>query len=540
VIYLILMRSVCMHEVQMKIGIPTEVNPGERRVAVSPKGVARLKQLGFEVLIQTSAGTGSSFTDQDYEKSGARIVQGARDVWSEADIVVKLKPPMRHPALGIDEVELLRPGQTFVSFIFPGQSPELLQRLNQTGATAIAMDGIPRISRAQKMDALSSMANIAGYRAITEAARSFGRFFGGQITAAGKIPPAKVLVIGAGVAGLAAIGHARSLGAIVRAFDTRPQVKDEVKSMGAEFLELQFAEDGTGVGGYAKTMSPEFIKAEMELFAKQCREVDIVVTTAQIPGKKAPILITREMVEAMLPGSVIVDLAAEQGGNCELTSPGRFVEYKGVRILGMTDLAGRLPTQASEFYSTNIVNLIEHLGGSSQWKIDLEDEITRGATVCHKSQILWPPPAPKPAPAPVAKPVQPAQTKTEVVEGKAAGGLRKFNGLQWTGIAAAVAFLIFIGFVAPPAFLQHFTIFILSCFLGWQVIWNVTAALHTPLMSVTNAISAIIVVGAITQMQSGSSSRTAVNLAIAACFFAALNIFGGFAVTQRMLRMFRK
>jgi NAD(P) transhydrogenase subunit alpha len=528
----------------MKLAVPTEASPGERRVAISPKGALRLKQMGFEVLVQSGAGVGSAFTDADYQQQGARIVASAQELWNEADVMVKLKSPMRHSALGLDEVELLRPKQTLISFVFPGQNPDLLRRLTNSGATVLAMDGIPRISRAQKMDALSSMANIAGYRAVTEASHAFGRFFGGQITAAGKIPPAKVLVIGAGVAGLAAIGHARSLGAIVRAFDTRPQVKDEVKSMGAEFLELNFKEDGTGVGGYAKTMSPEFIKAEMELFAQQCREVDIVVTTAQIPGKRAPILITREMVESMAPGSVIVDLAAEQGGNCELTSPGKATEFKGVRLLGMTDLAGQLPTQASEFYSTNIINLIEHLGGAQNWKIDLSDEITRGATVCQDRQVLWPPPPPviPTAASPKQEASAPAAASAKTADTPKAHKPRAvgFPKVQFAVSAAVLAFLLFMGNYAPPKFLQHFTVFVLSCFLGWQVIWNVTAALHTPLMSVTNAISGIIIVGSLVQMSSTNTSALALWLAGAATFFAALNIFGGFAVTQRMLRMFRR
>jgi NAD(P) transhydrogenase subunit alpha len=520
------------------VGVPAESAVGERRVALSPKGVARLKKAGFDIVIQSGAGMGANYADQDYVKEGARIVNGAEAVWSSADIITKIKAPALHPALATHETTFLREGQVVVCFAFPGQNTDLLPQFAKAGATLLGMEGVPRISRAQKMDALSSMANIAGYRAVTEASRSFGRFFGGQITAAGRIPPAKVLVIGAGVAGLAAIGAARSLGAIVRAFDTRPAVKDEVKSMGAEFLELEFNEDGTGSGGYAKVMSPEFIAAEMKLFAEQCRDVDIVITTAQIPGKKAPTLITTEMVETMKRGSVVVDLAAEQGGNCELTQPGKYIEHDGIKILGMIDLAARMPNQASEFYSTNVCHLLDHLGGGANFKIDRTDEITRGVLMADVGVILWPPAPPPPAPAKVET-ATPNVSKTPSPVAPAAAPKNDLGPWIPIGIIAAALFVL-IGFVAPADFLGHFTVFVLSCFLGWQVIWNVSAALHTPLMSVTNAISGIIVLGGVVQMIESNPSTLSKVLAVAAVFLASLNIFGGFFVTHRMLKMFRR
>jgi NAD(P) transhydrogenase subunit alpha len=399
------------------------------------------------------------------------------------------------------------------------------------------MDSVPRISRAQKLDALSSMANIAGYRAVVEAATHFGRFFTGQITAAGKVPPAKVLIIGAGVAGLAAIGAAGSMGAMVRAFDTRPEVKEQVESMGAEFLELDFKEEGAGTGGYAKVMSPEFIKAEMDLFARQAMDVDIIITTALIPGKPAPELITAGMVESMRDGSVIVDLAAEQGGNCALTEPGEVVVKHGVTLIGYTDLPSRLATQSSQLYGTNLRHLVSDMckDKDGELQVDMEDEAIRGATVIKDGEITWPPPEIQAAPPPAQRPATPAPPKApaEKPEEKP----RRWGTLVLMAVAALILFGL--GQVAPPDFLAHFTVFVLAIFVGYMVVWNVTPALHTPLMSVTNAISGIIVVGALLQIGGPLDSIVTI-LAAVAILIATINVFGGFLVTQRMLRMFRK
>ncbi|MEM7612380.1 MAG: Re/Si-specific NAD(P)(+) transhydrogenase subunit alpha, partial [Pseudomonadota bacterium] len=428
-----------------------------------------------------------------------------------------------------------RKDQTLISFIWAGQNTELIEALAAKGVNTLAMDSVPRISRAQKMDALSSMANIGGYRAVIEAAQHFGRFFTGQITAAGKIPPAKVLVIGAGVAGLSAIGTAKSMGAIVRAFDTRPEVAEQVESMDAEFLMLEFEddEDGAGEGGYAKTMSKAFIDAEMALFAEQAKDVDIIITTALIPGKPAPKLITEEMVASMREGSVIVDLAAEQGGNCELTEPREVVTRHGVTIIGYTDLPSRLAAQSSQLYGTNMRHLLSDLTPEKDGNIviDMDDEVIRGATVVHNGEVTWPPPAPKLSAAPKAPP-KPAVEATPQQPSKPS-----FLG---TAIAMGIggALLLALGSVAPPSFMAHFTVFVLACFVGYMVIWNVTPALHTPLMSVTNAISSIIVLGALVQISSGS--WVVVGLAFLALLITSINIFGGFAVTQRMLQMFQK
>jgi NAD(P) transhydrogenase subunit alpha len=450
----------------------------------------------------------------------------AASIWSDSDIILKVRAPEG------DEAKGLKDSQTLVSFLFPGQNPEMLEQLTATGATVLAMDSVPRISRAQKVDALSSMANIAGYRAVIEAAQSFGRFFTGQITAAGKVPPAKVMVIGAGVAGLAAIGAAKSMGAIVRAFDTRPEVKEQIESMDAEFLMLDFEdEDGSGEGGYAKVMSDEFIKAEMALFAEQAKEVDIIITTALIPGKPAPRLITAEMVASMQDGSVIVDLAAEQGGNCELTVPGEITRHDGVTIIGYTDLPSRLATTSSQLYATNLRHLLTDMTPEKDGNItlDLEDEVVRGATVCTGGETLWPPPPPtisaapakaEPAPAPVVEP------KKKSIVGPIV--MAAIGGLALLGLGA----------VAPPSFMAHFTVFVLACFVGYMVIWNVTPALHTPLMSVTNAISSIIVIGALIQIS--SASPLIMWIAAATILITSINIAGGFAVTRRMLEMFRK
>jgi H+-translocating NAD(P) transhydrogenase subunit alpha len=516
----------------MIIGVPKEVRAGERRVAATPETIGRLKKLGFEVVIESQAGAGASFADDDYTGAGAKVAAETRDVWSQADIILKVQPPDMHPALGVHEAELLRPGATLISFLWPGKNKELVERLAAAKATVIAIDQVPRITRAQKMDALSAMANIAGYRAVIEAASFYGRFFTGQMTAAGRVPPAKVLVIGAGVAGLAAIGAARGLGAIVRAFDTRSAVRDQVKSMGAEFIEVTIHEEGEGGGGYAKEMSPAFIAAEMALFAAQARDVDIIITTALIPNRPAPVLITEEMVKSMKKGSVIVDLAAENGGNCALTQPGSVVERHGVHIIGYIDLPSRLAPTASVLYGNNLAFLLDDLGGAANLHIDLNDEVVRHALVVHAGTIVWPPPQKEPPPAP-AKPA--ASAPVVVAPPKPAS-----RGVGLAGAVAAIVVALFgIGFVAPPAFLSHLTVFALACIVGWQVVWNVTPALHTPLMSVTNAISGIIVVGGMLTV-SGPAGSPAVMLGALAILLASINIAGGFLVTQRMLRMFRR
>src|SRR5688500_17219622 len=518
----------------MKLAVPRECRPGERRVAVTPENVARLIKMGFTVAVEHDAGDAASFSDDDYVAAGAEILPGPREVWQAGDLVLKVQPPSQHPHLNVHEAELIREGGTLISFLYPGKNKDIVEKLAARKATAIAIDQIPRITRAQKMDALSSMANIAGYRAVVEAASFYGRFFTGQMTAAGKVPAAKVLVIGAGVAGLAAIGAARGMGAIVRAFDTRPTVKEQVKSMGAEFIELNFTEDGEGAGGYAKEMSPAFIKAEMEMFAAQAKDVDIIITTALVPNRPAPILITEEMVKSMRKGSVIVDLAAENGGNCALTEPGQVVEEYGVHILGYTDLPSRLAPTASLLFGNNLTHLLADLGGASHFHLDLADEVVRGALVLREGELLWPPPARPPIvllPAPKA------------VTGKTPSAIRppekkpSIAGPIFAVVAAAA--FVGLGLVAPPAFLSHLTVFALACIVGWQVVWNVTPALHTPLMSVTNAISGIIVIGGMLQV-SGPPSSTIVMLGAAAILLATINIAGGFLVTQRMLKMFRR
>ena len=524
------------------IGVPRETSAGEKRVATVPEVVEKLVKLGFGVRVQSGAGDAANFGDDAYRASGAEIVSDAAEFWAKSDIVFKVRAPSPQ------EVGLLREGGTLVSFIWPAQSPELMRELAARKATVLAMDSVPRISRAQKLDALSSMANIAGYRAVIEAAHHFGRFFTGQITAAGKVPPAKVFVIGAGVAGLAAIGTASALGAIVRANDTRPEVADQVKSMGGEFVFVDYQEEGSGVGGYAKVMSDGFQKAQRETFARQAKEVDIIITTALIPGKPAPKLITAEMVQSMKPGSVIVDLASEQGGNCELTVPGEVAVRHGVTLIGYTDLPSRLARQSSTLYATNLLRLTEELCKAKDGAINvnMDDEVIRGTTVIKEGNITWPPP-PKLSAAPpaAAKPAMPPPAP----KGHGGGTPASATTMAVTLGVAAVLFW-FIGANAPAAFLAHFTVFVLACFVGYMVVWNVTPALHTPLMSVTNAISSIIAIGALVQvappLQAGAeagASRPEVwilGLAVLGIGLTAINMFGGFAVTQRMLEMFRK
>ncbi|GAB4254422.1 MAG: Re/Si-specific NAD(P)(+) transhydrogenase subunit alpha [Methylomicrobium sp.] len=519
----------------MKIGIPREVHEGEKRVATTPEAAEQILKLGFSIAVESGAGLGADISDDAFRKVGVEIVDSAEQLWRESDIVIKVRPPQQHPQLQKDETELLRDGGCLISFIWPAQNEQLMQTLAAKTATVLAMDSIPRISRAQKMDALSSMANIAGYRAVIEAAQHFGRFFTGQITAAGRIPPAKVLVIGAGVAGLAAIGAAKSLGAIVRAFDTRPEVKEQIESMDAEFLMLDFEEEGSGTGGYAKVMSKEFIEAEMALFAEQAKEVDIIITTALIPGKPAPELITRDMVASMKPGSVIVDLAAEQGGNCALTKKDQVVVEHGVTIIGYSNLPSRLANQSSQLYATNLRHLLTDLcpEKNGQVNINMDDEVIRGATVIKEGKITWPPPPPTLSVAPKAQ----TEQVPAVVE-KPSGlslpqPIKQVLPLLLGGIA-----LYGLGSVAPASFMSHFTVFVLACFVGYQVIWNVTPSLHTPLMSVTNAISGIIVIGALIQVSAPGFFITV--LAGLAVLVASINIVGGFVVTRRMLEMFRK
>ena len=511
----------------MKIGVPREIHAGEQRVATTPDVASQLIKLGFKVAVEKEAGTAAKFSNSAYEEAGCEVLASADAVWEQSDIIVKVRAPEG------GEQGKLRADQTLISFLAPGQNPELLKQLTESGGTALSMDSVPRISRAQKMDALSSMANIAGYRAIVEAAQHFGRFFTGQITAAGKIPPAKVLVIGAGVAGLSAIGAAKSMGAIVRSFDTRPEVKEQVESMDAEFLMLDFDdEDGTGEGGYAKLMSDEFIAAEMALFAEQAKEVDIIITTALIPGRPAPLLIKAEHVALMKDGSVIVDLAAETGGNCELTEPGEVVVKDGVTIIGYTDLPSRLASQSSQLYATNLRHLITDMTPEKDGNIvvDFEDEVVRGATVCKDGQTTYPPPAPKLSAAP-PKAAEPEPAPVIVKKKPSVAG-------PIIMVAVAALALLGLGAVAPPEFMAHFTVFVLACFVGYMVIWNVSPALHTPLMSVTNAISSIIVIGALLQI---SSADTVIMwIAAATVLVTSINIAGGFAVTRRMLEMFRK
>jgi NAD(P) transhydrogenase subunit alpha len=530
------------------MAIPRESFEGEQRVALAPSNVSAMAKLGFEVFVQSNAGIASGFDDSEYEKAGAKIESNAQTLISNADVVLKVRAPLS------SEISAMKPGAFLASLVMPAQNTQLLAEFAKAKVSVLALDAIPRTTRAQKMDVLSSMGNLAGYRSVIEAAGVFSRPFTGQITAAGKMPPAKIMVIGAGVAGLAAIGAGRALGAVVRAFDTRPEVKEQITSMGAEFLELNFHEDGRGEGGYAKVMSPEFIKAEMELFAKQSRDVDIIITTALIPGVKAPVLITEDMVRSMRRGSVVVDLAAEQGGNCALTKAGKIVVENGVSIIGYTDLPSRMASQASQLLGNNMVNLIDSMCGTSKerkaFRIDLDDDIVRPALVSHAGNVTWPPPkkgasatptepSAKPAAVTAAKPAQaqPAKKKSGHGHGAASEPMDARNVVAYWAIVAVILYLL--GRVAPPEFINHLTVFILACFIGYQLIWNVTPALHTPLMSVTNAISGIIVVGAMLQI-SGPLANISTWLAAVAVLVATVNIAGGFLVTQRMLKMFRK
>ena len=522
------------------IGVPKEVFAGEKRVATVPEVVEKLIKLGFKVAVESGAGEGANCSDDAYRTAGAEVVEGTAKLWTMSDIIFKVGVPTA------DEVGLMHEGQALITFIWPAQNPELMQQLAARKVTVLAIDSLPRtLSRAQKMDALTSQAGVGGYRAVIEAANAFGRFFNGQITAAGKVPPAKVFIAGAGVAGLAAIGTAASLGAIVRANDTRAEVADQVTSLGGEFVKVDYEEEGSGGGGYAKVMSEGFQKAQREMYAKQAREVDIIITTALIPGKPAPKLITAEMVQSMKPGSVIVDMAAERGGNCELTEPGKSVVRHGVTIVGYTDLTSRLAKQSSTLYATNLFRLAEELCKTKDGviNVNMDDDAIRGLTVIKGGEVTWPPPAPKlpaAAPAAAAKPAAAAAKS----HGHGKGG--EPASARSTAMVFAVGVVLFclIGVNSPPAFLAHLTVFALACFVGYMVVWNVTPALHTPLMSVTNAISSIIAIGALVQIAppgDGISTEGWIRwLSVAAIVLTTINMFGGFAVTQRMLAMFRK
>ena len=514
----------------MKVGIPSEIFPNELRVAATPKTVKRLQKQGFEVFIQKGAGAKANFSDKEFEEAGAKIVATAADIYGQSDIVLKVKEP------SMEEVDLMKEGLVMLSYLWPAQNQPLLQKLADKKVNAVAMDAIPRISRAQKMDVLSSMANIAGYRAVIEGSYHFGRFLNGQITAAGKVEPAKVLVIGAGVAGLAAIGAANSLGAIVRAFDTRKEVAEQIESMGASFLTVEIEEDGATSSGYSKEMSKEFIEAEMKLFLEQAKEVDIVITTAQIPGRPAPKLWMDYHVAAMKPGSVIVDLAASTGGNCALTKNGEvYTTDNGVTMVGKLN---QLPNQASQLYGNNLCHLLDDMGKAEKWKIDMEDAVVSRAMVTHNGKINWPP-----APLPVSptaggkvKVVPPTEAETKATNEAAA---KKATTSMIITLAVVGGLLLLVGKYAPSEFIQHFTVFVLSIFVGWQLITNVAHALHTPLMAVTNAISGIIVVGGLLQTTNDIKDPVTI-IAVIAILIASINIVGGFMVTHRMLKMFKK
>jgi len=508
----------------MIAGIPKEIADDESRVGATPKTVKRLNKQGFEVVVQAGAGQAANFSDKAYQDAGATILDNAKTLYQQSDLILKVL------AVTADEVKLMHKDQVCLSYLHPAQNPELLQLLADQGVNAIAMDAIPRISRAQKMDVLSSMANIAGYRSVIEGANHFGRFLNGQITAAGKVDPAKVLVIGAGVAGLAAIGTAKSLGAIVRAFDTRMEVEEQIQSMGAEFLSVSIEEDGSTASGYSKVMSPEFIEAEMALFKEQAEEVDLIITTAQIPGRKAPELILDYHVAVMKPGSVIVDLAASSGGNCTMTKNGvTYTTDNGVTIVGKLD---QLPAQASQLYGNNLCHLLDDMGKGTDFKIDMTDDVVSRAMVTYDGAVNWPPePLPVSPQKTASVSTQPAAAPILKAEKKKSNPLVVLLGLG--------ALLYLLALVAPPDFMGHFTVFVLACFVGWQVIWNVSHSLHTPLMAVTNAISGIIIIGGLLQTKNDISHPMTI-IAFIAILVASINIVGGFLVTHRMLKMFRK
>jgi NAD(P) transhydrogenase subunit alpha len=522
----------------MKIGAPREVMDGEARVAITPDSAGHLQKLGYDVAVEAGAGGRAGFTDAAYREAGVEVVEDAQALFAASDVIAKVRPPTE------EEAGRLREGQLLISFFYPASNEALMETARAKGASVIAMDMVPRISRAQKMDALSSMANIAGYRAVIEAGNNFGRFFTGQVTAAGKVPPAKVLVIGAGVAGLAAIGTSTSLGAITYAFDVRPEVSEQIESMGAEFVFLEFDEDqtdGAATGGYAAPSSPEFREAQLAKFRELAPEIDIVICTALIPGRDAPVLWTRDMVEAMKPGSVIVDLAAERGGNCELTvKDDKIVSDNGVTIVGYTDFPSRMATQASTLYGNNVRHMMADLTPEKDGRVahDMEDDVIRGATVTHAGEITYPPPKPKVA-AIAAKPKErPRELTPEERREAEQAAFRSQTTRQAGLLALGTAIVLLIGVWAPESFMQHFIVFALACFVGFQVIWGVSHSLHTPLMAITNAISGIIILGALLQI--GSGNWIVVLLSFVSVLIAAINIVGGFLVTRRMLAMFQK
>ena len=521
------------------IGSPKELFSGESRVALTPPSAEQLHKLGYRCLVETGAGVGAGFSDDAYRAAGVEIAPSADALWSSADVIVKVRPPTDA------EARLLSTGKTLISFFYPGQNAALLEKVKATGANVIAMDMVPRISRAQKMDALSSMANIAGYRAVIEAGNNFGRFFTGQVTAAGKVPPAKVLVIGAGVAGLAAIGTATSLGAITYAFDVRPEVAEQIESMGAEFVFLDFKEsqqDGAATGGYAAPSSPEFREKQLEKFRELAPEIDIVITTALIPGRDAPKLWLSDMVSLMKPGSVIIDLAAERGGNCDLTvADQKIVSDNGVIVIGYTDFPSRMAAQSSTLYATNIRHMMTDLTPAKDGKLvhNMEDDVIRGATVAFEGAVTYPPPPPKIQAIAAQKPRE--KTKEPTAEEKKAREAAAFKAQtknQGFLLLIGTALLLLVGAYAPASFMNHFVVFMLACFIGFQVIWNVSHSLHTPLMAVTNAISGIVILGALLQV--GSGNWLVVILAALSVLVATINIVGGFLVTRRMLAMFQK
>lgn len=532
----------------VRVGVPKESAAGERRVAATPESVKKLIAAGFAVTVERGAGAASGIEDAAFEAAGASLDDQAA-IWGGSDVVIKVRPPSHA------EVSNLREAAVLVSLLQPERDDKLPDLIAARRASAIALERIPRITRAQKMDVLSSMANLAGYRAVVEAAHHFQRTFGPQVTAAGTIPPARVLVIGAGVAGLAAVAAARALGAEVRAFDTRPATREQIESLGATYLNVEIKEDAEGGGGYAKEMSAAFLAAEIALFRAQAAEVDIIVTTALVPAKRAPLLLPDEVVSAMKPGSVIVDLAAEQGGNCSACVPGEIVDVKGVTVIGVTDLPSRMASSASRLFATNVLHLLQELGGGTAFRIDRESEVVRPALVVHEGEVLPRPPPPTAGPA--AKPAVKAAAAKVPPPPPSSGrslrpppatdlkpqqqNIRSPTRRAWgttVGGLALILLLFVAGRFAPRDFLQHSTVFILACFVGWQVIWSVSAALHTPLMSVTNAISGIIIIGGMLQV--GAGVDVASVLGALAALFAAINVAGGFLVTERMLRMFQR
>ncbi len=520
------------------LGTPKESLRGESRVAMTPESAQHLERLGYKCLIETGAGVCAGFHDNAYRAVGVDVVPTAAALWASADVVAKVRPPER------SEAEQLRDGQTLVSFFYPAQNAELVELCSRQGANVIAMDMVPRISRAQKMDALSSMANIAGYRAVIEAGNNFGRFFTGQITAAGKVPPAKVLVIGAGVAGLAAIGTSTSLGAITYAFDVRPEVAEQIESMGAQFVYLNFADvqDGAATGGYAAPSSPEFREKQLAKFRELAPEIDIVITTALIPGRDAPKLWLADMVAAMRPGSVVVDLAAERGGNCDLTvADQKIVSENGVTIIGYTDFPSRMAAQASTLYATNIRHMMTDLTPARDGALvhNMEDDVIRGATITYQGGITFPPPPPKVQAIAAAKPKEKVKERTpEERRAKDVAAFKAQTRNQFGLLVVSTLLLLLVGVYAPESFMNHFIVFVLACFIGFSVIWNVSHSLHTPLMAVTNAISGIVILGALLQV--GSGNWLVVILAALSVLIATINIVGGFLVTRRMLAMFQK